>query len=114
MSSTIATRIVAAVSPICTVYADEAETRQAPYAVYTINEEGLYDMDGLCGWEATVELALCATSFDSADELADQAITAIEELRDTLGVKLTGRQPYESAEAKVYVVILSYTFKEAA
>lgn len=115
MNSNIATKVVAAFEDICPIYADEAETDRTPYAVYTIDESAVYDKDGLAIWTADVEIALCATSFDGADELADAAIDAIEGLRDgQLAVHLEERQPYASGEAKLYVVILSYTIKEAA
>lgn len=115
MSSGIAKKVVAAFRSdhICPIYADEAETRRTPYAVYTIDEEAVYDNDGICGWIADVEIALCASSFDGADALADAAIGAMEGLRGSLGVKLNGRQPYESTEGKLNVVILSYTLREA-
>lgn len=112
-SSSIADKIVAAFKDICPIYADEAETDKAPYAVYTIDEEAVYDMDGICGWLATVTIAICATTFDSSDALADSAITAVEGLRGSLGIKLDGRQPYETSEAKLYVVLLNYTIREA-
>lgn len=113
MISTIANQVVAAIRPICPIFADEAETNRAPYAVYTIDEEALYDKDGIYAFSADVEIALCATSFDAADRLAEAAIGAIEQLRGGLAVKLEGRQPYESSEAKLFVVQLSYILKEA-
>lgn len=115
MSSGIAKKVVAAfrTGRICPIYADEAETRRTPYAVYTIDEEAVYDLDGIAGWVADVEIALCASSFDDADALADAAISAMEGLRGSIGVKLDGRQPYESTEGKLNVVILSYTMREA-
>ena len=111
--SSIARQLVQAIRPVCPVYVDEAETNRAPYAVYTLDEEAVLDMDGICGWDATVSIAVCATTFDGADTLADAVIAAVEGLRSTLGVKLDSRQPYETSEAKLYVVILSYTIKEA-
>ena len=86
--SSIDRKLVQAVRPICPIYADEAETNRTPYAVYTIDEEAVYDLDGICGWLATVQIALCATSFDAADTLADRVISAMEALRGTLGIKL--------------------------
>jgi len=113
MNSTIASKVVTAIKTICPIYADEAETNRAPYAVYTIDEEGIYDKDGICGIKADLQIAMCATSFDAADSLANEAIDAMENLRSSLGVKLDGRQPYESTDAKLYVVILNYTIREA-
>lgn len=111
--SSIDRKLVQAVRPICPIYADEAETNRTPYAVYTIDEEAVYDLDGICGWLATVQIALCATSFDAADTLADRVISAMEALRGTLGIKLDGRQPYEATESKLNVIILNYTIREA-
>lgn len=111
--SSIDTKLVQAVRPICPVYADEAETNHTPYAVYTIDEEAVYDLDGICGWLATVQIALCAASFDAADALADSVIAAMEALRGIFGIKLDGSQRYESSESKLYVVVISYTIREA-
>lgn len=112
MKSTIRKKITAAIEPIVPIYADEADTDRAPYAVYTFDEETVYDKGGICGWSADVEIAVCATSYDYASDLASSVVDALEGLRNDLGVHMNGRQPYESAEAKLNVVILSYTFRE--
>ena len=112
MNSTIRKKITAAIEPIVPIYADEADTDRAPYAVYTFDEEPVYDKDGICGWSADIQIAVCATSYDYASDLASSVIDAMEGLRNELGVQLDGRQPYESTDAKLNVVILSYTVRE--
>ena len=108
----ISEKVVAAVSPICCIYANDAETHTAPYATYSINEETIYDKDGPSAVRADVDLLIVATTFDKADDIADRVVSAIGSLRSQMPVKLLGREPYESTDAKLFAVGLSYQITE--
>lgn len=108
----ISERIVSAINPICPIYASDAEVRTAPYATYNIEEETLYDKDGPWARRASVTILMIATSYDEADSIADDAIEAINALRSDMLISLGGREPYESTDAKLFAVELSYTITE--
>ena len=108
----ISERIVAAVNGIVPIYADDAETHNTPYATYSIDEELLYDKDGPSATRADVDILIVASTFDAADGLADDVVGSIGLLRSEMLVKLMSRQPYESPEAKLYSVQLSYQITE--
>lgn len=108
----ISERIVAAVNGTVPIYADDAETHNTPYATYSIDEETLYDKDGPSATRADVDILIVASTFDAADGLADDVVGSIGLLRSEMLVKLMSRQPYESPEAKLYAVQLSYQITE--
>lgn len=108
----ISDTLVSVVSPVVPLYASDAETHQTPYATYSIVEETLYDKDGPSAIRADVSLLIVATSYDRADTIADRVIEAVGELRAKMPVKLIGREPYESTDAKLYAVELSYQITE--
>ena len=108
----ISEKIVAAVSPICPIYASDAKAHNTPYATYSISEETLYDKDGPTAIRADVDILIVSTNPDKADELADDAIAAVGALRSLMPVKLLGREPYESTDAALFAVNLTYEITE--
>ena len=108
----ISETIVAAISPICPIYASDAETHTTPYATYSLSEETLYDKDGPMAVRAEVEILIVSTDFDVTDGIADQVVEAIGALRSRMPVKMLNREPYESTDAKLYAVGLTYQITE--
>ncbi|MCR5710731.1 MAG: hypothetical protein K6G79_09660 [Bacteroidales bacterium] len=105
-------KITSAVSPICQIFASDAKTHTAPYATYSLSEETLYDKNGPTAIRADVEILVVATNYDTAASIADQVIGAIGALRSEMLVKLQNREPYESTDAALFAVGLTYEITE--
>lgn len=108
----ISEKIVAAIRPICPIYAEVADTTSVPYAAYSINERPLYDKDGPWARTADVTILIVSGSFDESDHLADAVEEALNALRPEMLVAMTSRDPYESTDAQLYAVELMYQFTE--
>lgn len=108
----ISEKIVAAVSPICPIHESDAKTHETPYATYAITEETLYDKDGPMAVRADVDILIVSTNPDTANEIANRVTVAVGSLRAEMPLKLLGREPYESPDAALFAVDLTYQITE--
>lgn len=78
MAETIGIRLNQLIEGIVPFYFSEAQTKDYPYAVYSLTSTPIYTKDGIHHYDASVQIDIYSESLEEADSISKEILNALD------------------------------------